>query len=414
MKKEKIAIIGGGISGLSLAYFLSPYFPVTVFEKEKKLGGLAGGFKKADWLWSADNFYHHFFPHDRELLALLKELNLSFFFSRPQTSIFFKKSLLPFSSPSHLLQFPYLNWPEKIRLGISLAAIKSLPFPPFWEDKTVQDIFPSLMGQKAYHLIWQPLLKGKFANRAPEITAVWLWGRIKKRSRRLGYIKGGFDQLTKTLAEKIKANGGEIKIGQEITNFSQLSPYQKIIFTTAPQTFLKIVPNLPAPYRKKLTQNTRFGALNLILIGQKPFFKNSFYWLNINDSRFPFVVVVNHTNFVSPRYYQDRHLAYVGGYYPPHHPFMTASKEDIFQQFLPFLKKISPHFSSPSVEKIILKKSPVAQPIVTPKSKNFIPHFKTPIKNVFLLCMEQTYPWDRGVNYAISNAKKLAKMIKWK
>jgi len=39
MNKEKIAIIGSGIAGLSAAYFLSKKFEVHLFEKNKKLGG---------------------------------------------------------------------------------------------------------------------------------------------------------------------------------------------------------------------------------------------------------------------------------------------------------------------------------------------------------------------------------------
>ncbi len=39
LKNNKIAIIGTGISGLSLAYFLNDYAQVTVFEKEARLGG---------------------------------------------------------------------------------------------------------------------------------------------------------------------------------------------------------------------------------------------------------------------------------------------------------------------------------------------------------------------------------------
>ena len=43
-----IAIIGGGLTGLTAAYELLKYgHQVTVFEKEKTLGGLAGGFKPA-------------------------------------------------------------------------------------------------------------------------------------------------------------------------------------------------------------------------------------------------------------------------------------------------------------------------------------------------------------------------------
>ena len=35
---EKIAIIGAGISGLSVAHFLSDRYDITVFEKENRAG----------------------------------------------------------------------------------------------------------------------------------------------------------------------------------------------------------------------------------------------------------------------------------------------------------------------------------------------------------------------------------------
>ena len=37
--KERIAVIGSGISGISSAYFLSKKFDVHLFEKEGRLGG---------------------------------------------------------------------------------------------------------------------------------------------------------------------------------------------------------------------------------------------------------------------------------------------------------------------------------------------------------------------------------------
>jgi len=38
-KKQKLAIIGSGISGLSSAYFLKDHFEITLFEKNSKIGG---------------------------------------------------------------------------------------------------------------------------------------------------------------------------------------------------------------------------------------------------------------------------------------------------------------------------------------------------------------------------------------
>ena len=39
MEKEKIAIIGSGISGLSLSFFLSKKYDIHLFEKNNYLGG---------------------------------------------------------------------------------------------------------------------------------------------------------------------------------------------------------------------------------------------------------------------------------------------------------------------------------------------------------------------------------------
>ena len=40
MNPEKIAVVGGGISGISIARMLSKNAQVTVFEKNDKIGGL--------------------------------------------------------------------------------------------------------------------------------------------------------------------------------------------------------------------------------------------------------------------------------------------------------------------------------------------------------------------------------------
>jgi len=69
----KIAIVGGGLTGLVAGYRLSQKgHKITIFEKEKELGGLAGGFKLGGTY--LEKTYHHIFRKDKYIIDLIEEL----------------------------------------------------------------------------------------------------------------------------------------------------------------------------------------------------------------------------------------------------------------------------------------------------------------------------------------------------
>ena len=167
--------------------------------------------------------------------------------------------------------------------------------------------------------------------------------------------------------------------------------------------------DLPPSYKNKLSRFQFLGALNLVLVLKKKFLNDDTYWLNINEPRFPFVAVVEHTNFVEPKYYNGNHLLYVGGYYPQKHRYFKMTKEEIFQEFLPYLQKINPRFNFQfSIFNFQLASSQYAQPIIPVNYSQMMPSMKTPIKNCYLANQSLIYPWDRGVNYAIKLGERVA------
>ena len=162
------------------------------------------------------------------------------------------------------------------------------------------------------------------------------------------------------------------------------------------------------------------GALNLILELKEPFFKDNTYWLNVNEENFPFVAVVEHTNFIDSKFYGNNHLVYVGGYYPQNHNYFKMTKEQIFKEFLPYLQKINPFFNfqlyairyrKATSSAYTLYANPQAQPVIPTNYSRIIPPHKTSLKNVYLANIQQVYPWDRGVNYAIELGEKIANEI---
>jgi len=419
----KVAIIGAGITGLSAGYYLSKKgVQVEIFEKEPYAGGLAASFKQKDWQWPLEFFFHHIFPSDKAVFELTKELGISdkIFFRRPITSVFIDGKIHPFDSPLALLKFPYLSRQEKLRMGAVLASFKFNPYWQIFEKTTAAKLLPKLMGKKPYQILWQPLLEGKFGKEADQISAAWFWARLKKRSAKLGYFQGGFQTLIDALLKEIEKVGGKIQLKTEIKkvrskqliiNSNTAIKFDQLLAAIPTHIILKLLPRSGDKFADSIKSLKTIGAINLVLRMKKAFLADGTYWLNINDSSFPFCVVVQHTNFIDPKYYGKNHVLYVGGYYPQNHRYFKMTKEEIFQEFLPYLQKINPNFSYLSSIIYHLSFNLYAHPIIPVNYSQIIPPIKTPLPNLHLATMHHVYPWDRGVNYAIELGRKAANEI---
>ena len=238
---------------------------------------------------------------------------------------------------------------------------------------------------------------------------VWFWSRIHDRSFSLGYLQGGFQLLADRLAEVIKERGGEIRLNTPLTSLAEMANFDKIIVTAPLPVFLDLAKNLSEDYKDGLETIKFRSALSMVLALKKSFMKP--YWLNINDAAFPFVAVVEHTNFLSSSDYGGKTILYLGSYLDSSDEKLRMSDEELFDFYLPRLQKINPKFSRSWVEKQFVFKDDFAQPIVTTDYESKIPSFKTPLKNIYLATMAQVYPQDRGMNQAILLGKNVAESV---
>jgi protoporphyrinogen oxidase len=418
----KIAIIGGGITGLTAAYELSKNgHKVTVFEKESSLGGLANGFKQKNWDWSLEKSYHHLFTNDKAIIGIIKELGLSgkLIIKRPVTAnlipatrtdsahvALLENAHLPvrdveiaqLDSPLHLLRFPDLSMADKLRTGALAAFCKVYPFWQTLEGVTAKQFFTNVGGKKAWKIIWEPLMTGKFAHYDNTIAASWLWARVHKRTSSLCYIEGGFATLLDALEHAVKNNGGKIYVNAPVSSVKN-NTFDKILFTIPTSIAYSVFPKIRDTSTQSPLSIPHLHAQTLILETDKPMLENV-YWLSITDRSFPFLAVVAHTNFMDKKHYGNHHITYIGNYLPDGHPYLSMTKPQLLNIFLPFITRITPN-TKYQIRNTYLFTAPFAQPVHQLHYSKRAPKLETSVKNVYLANMDSIYPWDRGTNYAV-------------
>jgi protoporphyrinogen oxidase len=429
----RIAIIGAGAAGLTAAYHLSGLdHQVVVYEAFGQAGGLASGFKDEHWDWSLERFYHHWFTSDDAVIGLIRELGQEdkLFFPRPTTSIWYQGRAYPFDSYLRALTFPHLSLVDKLRAGPVAVYLRLMRDWPRLEHYTAHEWLTRWMGARGYQALWEPLLVGKFGEYYQEVNMAWFWARIHKRSTRLGYFAGGFQALLDALVARVRAQGADVRLNAPVERIdsealpvapgqttSQLvvhsggtsETYDRAIVTLSPGLLARLVPQLPPDYLAGLKQLRSMGSIVLIL-ALKQRLTEGHYWINLpKRDGFPFLGLVEHTNFIDRQHYGGDHLVYCGDYLKPDHEYFSLSQDSLLERFLPSLARFNPQFKPDWVRRSWVFREPYAQPVPGLNHSCLIPDLATPIKGLFWASMSQVYPWDRGTNYSVEMGREVAR-----
>ena len=399
---------------------------VTIFESAEYVGGLASGFKEPHWKWSVEKFYHHWFQSDSEMLGLIRELELEdkVQFPRPLTVMYYKKKWYPFDSIINALLFPGLGWGlNKIRFGFVGLFLRLTNNWRALEKVTAHEWMLKWAGKKVYEHMWQPLLIGKFASYYKDVNMAWMWARMHARTTRLGTFEGGFQNFADLFAEKLRALGVEIRLGVSIKSIKQNQAsgglsvddesFDKVLVTTSPNLMAKLAPDLPENYLKGLLELKSMGAVVMTLSLKHSLSNDGYYWFNVpKEEGYPFLALVEHTNFVSSENFGGDRIVYAGDYLELGHEYFSMSDDELLERFIPAFQKFNPEFKREWINKIWVHKTNYAQPVpLVGHSKN-IPDIQTPIEGLYFASMSQVYPWDRGTNFAVEIGRRAARMMK--
>lgn len=425
----RIAIIGAGPGGLAAAYDLTRAgHAVTIYEAAPTVGGLASGFKAPHWDWSLEKFYHHWFQSDSALLGLMDELGWrdQVIFPRPITVLYHDGQFYPADSILNALKFFLKHYPiiDVARFGLVGVYLKLTSNWKALEKFTADEWMRRRAGKRIYEAVWKPMLVGKFGEQNLDVVNMaWLWARIKSRTTRLGTFVGGFQRFMDLLADKIRAQGGEVRLSCPVTGITRHAAggltvesgegnveFDAVMSTSSPSLTARLARDLPDEYAGKLRALKSMGAVVLIVTLKQKL--TGYYWHNLpKEAGFPFLAMVEHTNFIPPEHYGGDHIIYCGDYLEPDHEYFQLPKEALLERFLPSLSRFNPEFDPSWVKESWLWRTAYAQPVPPVNHSQNIPDIRTPVRGLYVASMSQVYPWDRGTNFAVEIGRRTARMI---
>ena len=427
-----VVIIGGGFCGLAAAYELAKSgVRVTVLEQASEIGGLAGSFTVNGT--KLEKFYHHWFTNDQHIMQLVSELHADgdVVLRATRTGTYYANKFFKLSSPMDLLRFKALTPVNRIRLGMLALRARRIRDWRSLEALSAAEWLRQLGGEQVYEVVWEPLLRGKFGEYAEEVSAVWFWNKLKLRGgsrgkgggEQLAYYKGGFAALAERLAAKVVELGGTIRLNCTVEALATTAgkvtgvavaggviAADAVIATPAlPIVAPLVAPHVSATYVAELMRVKYLANVCLVLELDRGL--SEIYWLNVNDPAFPFVGVVEHTNFEPAATYGGKHIVYLSKYLPESSPLYRMTDNELLDYTLPFLVRMFPAFSRAWIQGFHVWRARHSQPIVERHYSRLIPAYTTPLDRLYLATMAQVYPEDRGTNYAVREGRHVARLV---
>lgn len=428
--KENLLIVGGGITGLAAAYLAAKAnYEVTLIEAGDSVGGLLRTFSVGGT--RLECFYHHFFTHDLELHWLLKDLGLQdeVFYRKTTMGIYRKQTIFDFNNARDLLTFNAISPWDRIRFGLSSLVMGKYLNWRKWEQVAAIDWFYRYAGKQSTDAIWAPMLKVKFGPFYDQVSAAWMIGRLRQRmnSRQgteemLGYLKGSSDILCKALTARLVTMGVSLYTTMPATrleiNGKQLTAVysgdkkfesQKFLFTIPTTAIYPLLKNCDESFATQIQEIKYSSAVCIVLVSIQPL--SHIYWLNVADPGFPFGGVIEHTNFIDPATYQNKHIVYLSRYFSASEEIATQNDEIVTGLMLSALRTLRPSFHESNLEDVFIFRTDTAATVCDVNFSKKIPECKTRIRNMYIASMPHIYPDERSCNNSIRIAVEACKVM---
>ena len=400
---------------------------VDLIEAAPEPGGMAAHFNfDGD---SVERFYHFICKTDYPTFDLLRDLGLEDRLRWEHTTMGFYTDgrLNPWGQPIALLTLPGVSLITKFRYGLlAFVSVRRDSWPAL-ENESAKDWIIRWTGMDGYHRFWQALFDYKFYEYADNISAAWIWTRIRRigRSRKslmqeeLGYLEGGSQTLVDALASSLQSQGGRIHLGSPVRRITTRNGHVTgvvtadasftgdfVISTTPTPYIADMVPDLPEDWKQRYNAINNIGVICVIFKLRRPV--TSHFWVNISVPGVEIPGIVELTNL---RKELGNSVVYVPYYMPTSNEKFSWPDQKLLDEAFRCLQMVNPALTSADIVATKVARLRYGQPVCEPGFASRIPPVQTPIEGLQIADTCFYYPEDRGIAESVRLGRAMAKSI---
>lgn len=426
----RIGVIGGGLMGVALAYFLAKAGEqVTILEQGLHLGGLNDQLQFDDGM-VVPRYQHALMPSDAILRSLCAELGLNneLIYQSARAGFVNQDTIHPMSNIFDFLSFSVLGLRDRFRLGRMILQTRGQSNWRELDSVSAKEWLVRVGGQEAFDRIWRPLLDAKFDGVYDNVSATYIWAWLNRMSSvrqapqlsgTIGYLKRGHFSLIKALADAFVEKGGEIQydarvreielhdghLGRVRTHAGTLD-FDALVAAVATPIFAHLIPAADSGYLARLEKSTYLGLICPVMVVNTPL--SNFWTLNLTDPSYPFATIIQ-----TPHPEKSGHfIVHLPRYTAPDNDWMGVGDNDIREAWITHVKKIFPTFSEDQIVHFAVSRSRYAEPIHTVNMLQNNLDIQTPYAGLFLANTAQVYPQLPTSEAAVAHAQQVADRIR--
>jgi len=401
------AVIGGGISGLASAFRVSGLGNrVTLFEGENFLGGLGSTFPYRGG--HLERFYHCILPNDTALITLIRELGLGseLTWRRTRMGFMYQRKSYPLNTATDLLRFSPLTLVERLRMGLMALRTRTHGLSEELDQVTAANWIRGMVGDRAFQILWKPLLSAKIGDQYAALPALWLSSRMNREKSTGPEVKGclrrGYRSLIDAFEIYLRKRRVEIRLKTPVREIQRDGESMGLVFEDGRrETYDFVVCTLPLVQFQRMTRSLELdpkianlkldyqGVVSGVFLMEKPL--THYYWMPFVDSGATAQGAIEMSNLMPLERSGGLHVNYLVNYAHRESDLFRKSDEEILALHRADLAALYPEAARTIVDEFLFR-APFVEPIWMLNYSRLAPPASAIPGRLYLTCTAQVYP----------------------